>query len=92
MRTESLSFQEAEGIWDAPNIIIKRTVLKSMEHYAGTLLHEIAHAKSGADDVTREFEMSLTDLLGKTGSHINGPARKRSPRRSAKSKIRGRKR
>lgn len=93
MRMESFSFEEAEGLWSSPNIIIKRTVLRSLEHYAGTLLHEIAHAQSGAEDVTREFEMSLTDLLGRTGSHFNGVSpKKRTVRKKVRSRIRKRRR
>lgn len=93
MRMESFSFVEAEGLWASPNIIVKRAVLKSIEHYAGTLLHEIAHAQCGAEDVTREFEMSLTDLLGKTGSHINGiSSKKRTVRKKTKSRTRKRRR
>lgn len=66
MRMESFSFEEATGLWDNSNgyIIIKRTQLKNIEHYAGTLLHEIGHACSGATDITREFERALTRLLG----------------------------
>jgi len=33
--------------------------------YAGSLLHELAHAISGAPDVSREFESQLTNQLGK---------------------------
>jgi hypothetical protein len=69
MRMETYTFVEAVGLWDSPNIIIKRTQLKSLERYAATLLHEIAHALSGAPDISSEFERSLTELLGKTGSH-----------------------
>jgi hypothetical protein len=72
MRMETHVFDEAVGLWDPPNIIIKRTQLGSLEVYAGTLLHEIAHARSGAPDVSSEFEQSLSELLGKTGSHIDG--------------------
>jgi hypothetical protein len=72
MRMESYSFVEASGLWDPPNIIIKRTQLRSLQDYAGTLLHEIGHARSGAPDISSEFERSLTDLLGKIGSHIDG--------------------
>lgn len=50
----------------------KRAQLRSLEGYAGTLLHEIAHARSGAVDISSEFEKSLTDLLGKTGSRFEG--------------------
>jgi hypothetical protein len=35
-----------------------------MEAYAGTLLHEAAHATSGAGDATRAFETELTNFLG----------------------------
>jgi hypothetical protein len=69
MRMETYAFVEAVGLWASPNIIIKRTQLESLERYAATLLHEIAHALSGAPDISSEFEQSLTELLGKTGSH-----------------------
>ena len=67
MRKEIGSFTEAEGLWDpkTKSIIVKRNQLKDIENYAGTLLHEAAHAISGASDVTREFELMLTNLLGK---------------------------
>jgi len=66
MRKELGSFVEAEGLWDLKTgtIIIKRNQLQSIEKYAGTLLHEIAHAISGAKDVSRDFEEELTKLLG----------------------------
>ena len=46
MRKEIGSFIEAEGVWDSrtQSIIIKRDQLRSIEKYAGTLLHETAHA------------------------------------------------
>ena len=93
MRMESFSFEEAEGLWASPNIIIKRTVLRSIERYAGTLLHEVGHAQSGAEDITREFEISLTALLGKTGSYQNGVLiKKKIARRKTKRISRKRKR
>ncbi|MFZ0591315.1 MAG: hypothetical protein WAM39_12595 [Bryobacteraceae bacterium] len=66
MRTEAGNHREANGIWEANSgrIIIKRDQLKDLEAYAGTLLHEIAHAASGASDVSEEFEGALTQLLG----------------------------
>lgn len=72
MRMETYAFVEAVGLWDSPSIIIKRTQLSSLEEYAGTLLHEVAHARSGASDISSEFERSLTELLGKTGSRVEG--------------------
>lgn len=58
---------EAAGVWEREHgrIIVRRDQLQSMEAFAGTLLHELAHAQSGAADMTREFEDELTELLGK---------------------------
>jgi hypothetical protein len=66
MRPDFLSGNEAEGLWDpaSSSIIILRSQLDSLASFAGTLLHEIAHARSGYDDVTRDFENELTDMLG----------------------------
>ncbi len=67
MRREIGSIIEEVGYWDeaTKTIIIKRCQLENIEEYAGTLLHETAHAIAGAGDVTREFELKLTELLGK---------------------------
>jgi len=72
MRKELGSFVEANGLWDAANqrIIVKRSQLRILKDYAGTLLHETAHAKSGASDVSRDFEMELTALLGAIVSRV----------------------
>ena len=66
MRKELGSFTEATGLWVPGNqtIIIKRSTLKRIEEYAGTLLHEVTHAISGAGDVSREFELELTNTSG----------------------------
>jgi len=66
MRKEIGSFVETEGLWERTSgrIIIKREQLRSMEKYAGTLLHETTHAISGTSDVSRNFELELTKLLG----------------------------
>lgn len=70
MRRE-LSGMEAAGLWesDKKRIVIKRVQLSSLEKYAGTLLHETAHVRSGAGDVSKEFEDELTNLLGKVSSN-----------------------
>jgi len=47
-------------------IIIHRGQLSSLADYASTLLHEAAHASSGATDATRAFESELTKYLGRT--------------------------
>ena len=66
MRLETMGYHEASGVWEGHNqrIIIKRDQLKNIESYAATLLHEIAHAKSGASDISSKFEIQLTSLLG----------------------------
>lgn len=65
MRREELGF-EAVGLWesDKRRIVIKRDQLLNLKSYASTLLHETAHAISNAGDVSREFESTLTELLG----------------------------
>lgn len=66
MRINSYSLRESEGLWDPVTgfIVIKRDQLRSLEKYAGTLLHELCHAKSGTSDITSEFEHELTALIG----------------------------
>jgi hypothetical protein len=73
MRMEDYSSNEASGIWESSTgrIIIKRSQLRSLNDYAGTLLHEIAHAISGAPDVSSDFEKCLSNLLGKVVSNID---------------------
>lgn len=70
MRPDFASTCDAAGLWepDDRRIIIKRSELRSLEVFAGTLLHEITHARTGCDDVTREFEHGLTLALGKTSA------------------------
>jgi hypothetical protein len=70
MRRDPLSFFELDGIWDpkSQTIIVKRSALKTLKKYAGTLLHETAHAESSTRDVTREFETELTEFLGDVAS------------------------
>lgn len=72
MRMEATGYKEATGLWEAAEerIIVKRTQLRSLKEYAGTLLHEIAHARSGSSDISREFEDELTLLLGLISSNV----------------------
>ncbi|MBW2309382.1 MAG: ATP-binding protein [Deltaproteobacteria bacterium] len=64
MRLDTATYREAAGICEADRIIIKRDQLQSLQSYAGTLLHEAVHARSGAPDVSRMFEEWLTNMLG----------------------------
>jgi hypothetical protein len=66
MRQDFVTGLDALGLWDPEtrSIVIRRDQLRSVRSFAGVFLHEIAHARSGQDDVTREFENELTDMLG----------------------------
>lgn len=70
MRQDFAVGGDALGLWDpaSSSIVIRRDQLSSLAAYAGTLLHEIGHARSGHGDVTRAFENELTDLLGRTAA------------------------
>lgn len=46
------------------DIVISRHLLTRPEAFLATLCHELAHAKSEADDVTKEFEDELSNMLG----------------------------
>ena len=54
------------GVWDSSDqqIVIKRSELSDLRSFAGTLLHEIAHAKSGRPDIDQDFELELSNFLG----------------------------
>lgn len=66
MRKDFFSQKETLGLWDANtnSIIILRKILSSVTDYAGTLIHETIHAKSGFGDVDRNFEHELTIAIG----------------------------
>ena len=64
MQRDNDTFSPTTGLWDGSRIIIKRSQLQNLSTLLGTVLHEIAHAKSGASDVTRDFETELTRILG----------------------------
>ena len=70
MRRDFLSGVDTVGLWDpaSGDIVIKRDQLKSLKAFAATLLHEIAHASSGASDLSREFEDALTVVLGEVAT------------------------
>ena len=57
----------ANGVWDRSEqrIVIRRQQLNSLRDFASTLLHEVAHPRSGgASDLSKPFEDALTSLLG----------------------------
>lgn len=60
------------GVYDPSEelIVIHRNALKTLSSFAGTLLHELIHAKTGLSDLNREFEIELTNLIGMLSSKI----------------------
>lgn len=66
MRADFVSGNDALGLWDSDSqcIVIRRDQLSDLKAFAGTLLHEIVHARTGFGDVTREFENALTEVIG----------------------------
>ena len=70
MRLIEGRYQEAVGLWEAADglIIVKRDQLSSTDRFAGTILHELSHALSGAPDVSLEFEQQLTSELGRVAA------------------------
>jgi hypothetical protein len=72
MQKDDYTFQPTEGLWIHSNgfgsIIIKRSVLNDQQRFIAVLLHELAHAISGATDATRRFESELTRMLGIFGN------------------------
>ena len=66
MRLAAAGYAETAGLWEPKDhrIVIKRSELRSPETYAGTLLHEVAHAVSGTPDVSAAFEDALTAEIG----------------------------
>ena len=69
-KTMRVGLHATAGVWDAElqAIVVKRSELGSLTDYAGTLLHEAAHALTGAVDATRQFESVLTGYLGLTSA------------------------
>lgn len=66
MRKELSSSAETLGCWDPStnSIVILRKQLRNIQDYAGTLVHELIHARTGLPDVSREFESHLTAAIG----------------------------
>jgi hypothetical protein len=54
------------GLWQPGDrtIVVRRDQLQTLATFAGTLLHELAHALSGEADASLPFEAELTRLLG----------------------------
>jgi hypothetical protein len=70
MRIGASGYAEAAGLWEPKEgrIVIKRDQLGSLQAFAGTLLHEVAHAVSGTPDISAGFEDALTAETGRVAS------------------------
>lgn len=66
MRPSATEGLKPGGIWEPTTgrVIVHRPQLRSVEAFAGTLLHELTHARTGHVDVSRDFEVALTDVIG----------------------------
>ena len=60
------------GFWDPPagTIVIRRDQLRALPAFAGTLLPERTHAKTGTDDVSTDFEDALTEIPGLVAARL----------------------
>lgn len=65
--TLRITTDNTNGVWDPElgAIVIHRRQLASTEGFAGTLLHELAHAWTNLPDLSTAFEQALTSFLGK---------------------------
>ncbi len=54
------------GVWDSEleKVIIRRDQLKSKQKFLGVLIHELIHAHKDLIDVTRQFELEMTRIIG----------------------------
>ena len=55
------------GMWQPSEqtIIMKRSQLATLSLYAGTLIHEWIHAQTNYPDLNRDFEIALTESIGR---------------------------
>jgi hypothetical protein len=66
MRPSVAEGMHPAGLWEPASgrVIVHRPQLQSLEAFAGTLLHELTHAQTGYNDVSRAFELALTHVIG----------------------------
>jgi hypothetical protein len=77
MRPDLMTRSQTVGCWD-PNtesIVIWRAQLNSFSDTAGTLMHELVHAKTAFCDVTRDFETALTSVIGELCNELHNVAK-----------------
>jgi hypothetical protein len=79
MRIGQVGF-DADGVWDSNenSIIVARHQLADAAAFAGTLLHEVCHARSGYSDLSVAFESDLSDALGEVAARALAITSRRS--------------
>jgi len=63
---------DALGLWVQAHglVVIRRDQLRSIQDFAGTIIHEFVHAETGFGDVSRNFESYLTKKLGQLAALV----------------------
>lgn len=76
MRPSVLEGLNPAGLWEPSTgrVIIHRGQLAQLSGFAGTLLHELTHARTGYNDVSRDFECALTDVIGRLAASLARPS------------------
>lgn len=66
---------DIRGLWERSEarVVILLSQLDRPEDFARTLLHELAHWTSKAEDCTRDFESALGDFLGRAAVAASRP-------------------
>jgi hypothetical protein len=72
MRPSVKEGMHPSGLWDPQTgcVIVHRPQLQSVADFTGTVLHELVHARTGFDDLSRDFELALTRLLGQLAAGL----------------------
>jgi len=70
MRPSIAEGMHPAGLWDpiSGEVVVHRSQLRNVADFAGTLLHELTHARTGYTDVSRDFEGALTVTIGSLAS------------------------
>lgn len=71
-RIRSGEWGETHGVWDPKlqKIVLKRSILQNMSDACGVAVHEMIHATTGTNDLTRDFENELTGVIGKLSKDV----------------------
>ncbi len=72
IRKDFLEEDHSMGCWDSKtgSIVLDRGALVNIKIFSGVLIHEIVHSGTGFSDVSRDFENSLTEVIGELCERI----------------------